>query len=1441
MSFKRLSRPSAETDSHVKQHIIETLSSMFPIDGNFFILNAKNFKIAPSNASLKDIKNALIKGGSIMSGIKADVSLIDKKTRKIIDKKRMTIMRIPDFTKKGSFIVDGNSYTVPYQQRLKAGVYTMAKRNGQIETMFNLAKGRNFILKLDDSGIFRIKIGSSHVPMYSILHDLGVSDAEISSVIGDPFLKINKKQYHPGDSAKFVKQFNYNTENSKISTIQDAISITKLDPSVTEHTLGIKKDTVDPSVFLAAAKKLKSVKFGKEKEDDRENLIYKKIMTPERILSESYDKIAKDAVNKIRFKLNNPNIVSITDVLGSGSGVLTKPIKTFLSTSKISRLSEEYNPLMMHSVKHTLTPMGEGGVGDTRALNLDTKAVHPSHLGFIDPIVSPEGASVGVTLAVTDNSYVDKEGNPAIKVINSKTNKAEIKRISELWDKKLAYPISPEKAKKDGIVVRYKDKDMVAKSKKDIDYIIPYDTDMHAPSLNMVPLVNSSDANRTNMAQKHLQQALSLKEREAPIVSVKTSTGGDMSSKVVHDMELLPRSPVDGMVTRITDEFIYIKSGRDVHKVDYMKDMPLARKTYLTHHLKVKVGDRVKKGQILADSNYSKNGKLALGKNLRTAWLSMSGNRNDGIVISETAAKELSSLHMYKEIIDIPHDAVIDRERFRKLYPDIMQKWPIDDYDAQGVIKKGKTIKYGQPLVLKMIKSDARDIKSKLGKVLHKPYKAVLSVWKHEKDGEVVEVEHNGAEIRIAVRTESEAKIGDKLSGRQGNKGIITKILPDEQMPMNKKGEPVHVLMTSAGVISRTNSGSLIEAGLAKVGDKAKKTYGIGHYEKADNLKFLQDEAKKHGVQLYEELINPETGKPFPKKIFVGKPYILKLFKDSESGMSAVGVGSTDINEQPLKGGKESASSVSGMEVNALLAHGAKDYLREARNIKGQKNDDFFNAFRHGMPLPPPKEHFATEKFKAYLKQININPITDKNTKEFSLIPMSDKDVMKMSSGAIKNTETVSAKNMKVVKGGLFDESIFGGPAGTRYGHINLPSKILNPLYKEYAASLINVPAHKLIDSVSEKGFSNIRKDISKINIDKKLKELRAQSADTKNPQLINKNIKMIKFLEKVKNSNKTLDDALFISKIPVIPPVYRPIAKGLDGSLTVNDLNMFYQDIGMLSDSMHASSKVSKATRSELEKDLYKTVGALYGVEETPNKKLQNKNVKGVLGILGGDTPKKSFVHKTMLRSKQFMSGRGVIKPARTDINLDEIEIPEKMGLSMYAPHIHRSLARRGYPAMQINEMIENKDPIAVQTLHELSKTVPVVYNRAPTLWRHNMIGGYPKFIKGNTIGINPLTERALNADYDGDTVSVHVPLTDKAIEDVKNKMLPSKGLFTEEKNTSTPDNLYLPDQDSTLGIFKASVRSRRPVVKVKDMAELKQKISLGEINYNDKVTVMH
>jgi DNA-directed RNA polymerase subunit beta len=1441
-TYKRLSRPSGDTDRTISESIAKKVKEMFPIEGNFFILNVSNISIEKGNAGIIGVKKAIVSGSTISNRVKATVSLFEKSTKKVIDTKRRVIMSIPAFTDKGSFVVEGNSYTIPLQQRLRHGVYTLKKRNGAIETMFNLDRGRNFTLKINGES-FTVKVGSAHVSLYSLLYFLGVSEDKMKKTWGEDMFQANKKTYKSSDAEKFMQLFSY--DNAKPSTnptqdVRDAIQSAQVSAAVVKETLGIDSSTINGEMLLAASMRLVKVFNGKEEPDDRENMMFKKVITPEHMLSEAFDKSKREIVSKIKFKLSNPRTMSVDDTLGQGGVLLGRPIKTFVVSSDASLMPEEYNPVMMHMSNHLITPLGEGGIGDTRALNLDTKAVHASHLGFIDPIVSPEGASVGITLAVTGNAYVDETGNPAIKVLNAKNGKEEIVPLDVLWKKRVAYPISKERIKTDGVMVRVGNKDMKAKSKKDVDYIMLKASDMHAPSSNLVALGNSMDANRFNMGQKHIQQALSISQREPPNVSVGDEYG-ESANTIAVDSGHIPSTKKGGTVVDVKPEYIKVKAkDGTTEKIEYVRHLPLARKTFIDHKLVVKKGDQLKQGQHIADSNFTKDGKMALGKNVRVAWLSMRGNRNDGVVVSESASEMFTSEHMYKENIDIDPTDIQDFQRFAQLFPKEVAKWGAKNYDAKGVIKKGKTLLFHQPMAFILKQSDPSQLKSKLERVMFAPYKAKIITWHHKDDGEVIEANAKGGEVRLNIKVKSPMRVGDKMSGRYGNKGIVTRVLPDEHMPKNTKGERVEVSVTAAGVISRTNGASLIEAGLGKVVEKTNKRYILPHYEKEDNLEFMEEEAKKHKVELYETLINPKTGKPFPQKVFVGNAHMMKLFKDGESGMAAVGVGSTDINEQPTKGGKNSAASYSNMETNSLLAYGAHSLLSEAKHIKSQKNDEFFDAFRRGLPPPPPAENFASAKFKAYLEQMAADVIVDRHTGEYSMLPMNDKDIVRKSSGKIKNADTIYAKNGKPVKGGLFDEVIFGGASGSRSSHIDLGTKILNPIYKEHVARMLGISTSELIKRIETKGLDPIIKSISKIKPKAEVTRLKKEIISSNNPQIANRNIKTIKMLEKTIDLGKTPKNIMFLSKIPVIAPIYRPASKDSKGDISINDLNLHYQDVFAMSEAVKKSGVLTKKTSLQLKSELYKSVGALYGIEESPNKKIRDKKVKGVLDILSGGQPKESYAQQKLLRVKQFMSGRAVIVPARRDIGIDQLEVPEAMGLEMYEPHISRIMSRKGYSPLETKELIEAKDAKVIKIMKDIGKDIPVAYNRAPTLWKHGILGGYPIFTKGTVIGLNPLTETALASDYDGDQVSTHVPISQSAIEDIKTKMMPSQNLFSDRLSYENPHLLQMPDQDATLGIYKASIgkKERKPIL-VQSIAVLREKIRIGEIHYSDYVKV--
>ena len=581
--------------------------------------------------------------------------------------------------------------------------------------------------------------------------------------------------------------------------------------------------------------------------------------------------------------------------------------------------------------------------------------------------------------------------------------------------------------------------------------------------------------------------------------------------------------------------------------------------------------------------------------------------------------------------------------------------------------------------------------------------------------------------------------------------------MPDNEMPHTEDGKAMQVLLTANGVISRTNPGSLTEAALGRVAKKTGKHFNLEHYEKGDNLQFAIEELKKNGIDEKVTLINPATKKPFPNKVFYGKPNIMKLFKDSESAATAIGLEATDINEIPRKGGKSSASSVSDMEVNALLSHGAGEFLKEVRDLKGQKNDEFFTAFRNGLPTPPLAENFAFGKFKTLIEQLGVTVKDDRYNKKMSLMPMTDKEVLERSAGRVLKPETVRAKNNAVIKDGLFDDSIFGGVAGERYGHIKLPVKIINPIMKDDVAKLLGISTKELLHNINKKGkdyIIEVEKKLSSINIPSKIKELENESLSTKNEQVVDRNIKTIKFLRKINSAGPKakLQDYALTQNITVIPTKYRTVSVDKDGQPAINDLNIHYLDIIKTAKDLQNSNKNSPEVQNELFSDLYHSVGALYGIEKSHNPMIERKEIKGVLDILGGNVPKESYIHKNMLKKNQFMSGRAVIRPTRDDLDIDYAEIPIDIGLKAYEPHIAKEMSKMGFTPLQIEEMIKNKDEAVIKTLHRLGKEIPAVINRAPSLHKFNMLGQYPKFVEGSVVGLSANLENSLGSDYDGD-----------------------------------------------------------------------------------------
>ncbi len=876
-------------------------------------------------------------------------------------------------------------------------------------------------------------------------------------------------------------------------------------------------------------------------------------------------------------------------------------------------------------------------------------------------------------------------------------------------------------------------------------------------------------------------------------------------------------------------------------KIPYDTNFPFASKTYIHHNVTVKPGDHVKEDQPLADSNFTRGGTLALGRNMKVGYMAYYGlNSNDAVVISEGAATKLTSEHMYKEVLDVDPEVTLRRELHRLYYGAKYTSAQYRQLDAEGVIKQGSKVMPHDLLVAAARKTKLSATDALLGnlkKSLANPYREEVRTWDHDFEGEVIDVYKSDRRVVVTIKTREPMRIGDKLAGRYGNKGVISHIVPDARMVQDEGGKPIDILYTSAGVISRINPAQIIETAIAKVAEKTGKPIILENFTGRDNAKWAKALLKEHGIKDKETVFDPVSGKTI-KGVLVGPQYTLRLFKTTDSNFSARGTGAYDVNQQPTKGGDEGAKGIGMMEFNALVAHNARNVLHETSVLKSQKNDEFWRAAQLGLPPPPLKSSFAYNKFEHMIQASGIR--IEKKGHTAILRPLTDADVTRMSSGAIQNEKLVKAKNLEPERGGLFDPGTTGGPSGTKWSHIDLAEPLLNPVFHEPARRLLGMTNKELEDLHAKDGGAALKERLNQIDVRERLQKLRA-SVKTVTASKLDDTVKQIKMLEALKSAGLRPGDAYVLSKLPVLPPIMRPILPGHTGSdLVVGDSNYLYQSAFLHNKALEAQVRdrvLPPNEHAQLRQNLFQAVGAVIGTHDSDNPKLLKRNVKGFIEHLTGKTtPKSSFFQKKLMKRQQDFSGRGTIAPDGS-LGMDEVGIPEDMLWGMFSKFVLARLVRRGFNAIQANEMVEKKHPAARDALMAEIAERPVMVNRAPSLHRYNIVGAYAVPTPGKTIRVNPFIEKGMNADYDGDTFQVHTPAMPRAVHEVKQMTL-SHLIFGDK---SKDELMVAPSMEAILGVHLATLAPTvgGKIHKFKTKADAMAAYHRGEITLTDKVEI--
>jgi biotin carboxyl carrier protein len=973
-------------------------------------------------------------------------------------------------------------------------------------------------------------------------------------------------------------------------------------------------------------------------------------------------------------------------------------------------------------------------------------------------------------------------------------------------------------------------------------YSIPDPSHFFSPVTNLIPGLSSVSGSRVLIGDKSSLQAMTLVNREAPLVQpAPKGENADSFNKEFGKLVSIS-SKIAGTVSKITDDHIVVKDehGKE-HLHDKYHNYIVGRDSFIHHTPVVSVGDKVKSGQLLATSNHSdSHGTLALGMNLKTAIMPFrSLNFEDALAVSESAAKKLEGEQLIPVRLEIGKGLETDKDRYVSLFPNKFYNDQLSKIDSHGVIKRGSILKHGDPVILAFQPKTLKSLDVQLGnlsKVIKHAFTDVSHTWEYEYDGEVMDVASTGKLVSVTVRTKRPMSHGDKLNMPFGAKGVVH-IVPDSQMPQGEDGKPVDVLLNTMSITSRVAPGLVNTVGLGKLAQKTGKPINLTGFTQGSAVQNVIDQLEKHGVKDTEKLYDPLSGKHID--VLTGPLYFNRLHHIAEDKISTRSAATSyDINMQPSKAGSdEKAKRLGNLATTVALSNDAKAVLRDVATVRATKNDDFWTALKLGHTPPPPKVPFIFNKFIGHLQGSGVNVRQDGS--KFHIFPQTDRDVVALSSGEIKEPLTYKLKKDALIHedGGLFDPALVG-IYGDNYNHIGLNHRIPNPMAEEHLRKLLKMTKVAYEDSVAT---GKLEKELKNIDLDSKISELRNFVA-TKKKSGRDDAIKSLSFLTMLKNNGLKPTDML-LSKIPVIPAQYRPVMLQGDQALTA-DVNELYKDLMLVNNSLGSADKHKDIPADLLHtarKQIYDGVKAVYGLGEPIAAKSVEKGYKGLLastlGLQGGSAKESMFQAKVVNKPIDLV-GRAVLLPD-SNLELNQSSIPQQVAWSIYSPFIIRRLVRQGVPATKAKEYLEHKHPLALNALHEEMQDRPGIVTRDPQLSKYNFQGMYLKMNpdpKDFSIKLNPLVFKGYGGDSDGDQLNVQLPASDDAKEEVKEKLLPEKNLIYHR--TFSP--IYTPSNESATGLFAASFEdNKNKPKKYNSEQEVVRDFLAGKLDIGDRVEV--
>jgi DNA-directed RNA polymerase subunit beta len=969
--------------------------------------------------------------------------LINKETGEINEMK-VFIGDLPLMTERGTFIINGAERVIVNQIVRSPGVYYKAEtdKNGRRTYSASLIPNRGAWLKFetDKNGLVWVRIDKTRkLSAQVLLKAIGLTDNEIFDELRHPdfFQKTLEKEGNPTEEEALLELYRKLRpgEPPTVNGGKQLLESRFFDPKrydlgrVGRYKLNKKlrltvADTLrvlTPQDILAAIDYLINLEFDGGSTDDIDHLGNRRV----RSVGELLQNQVRVGLNRLERIIRERMTVSESDSLTPAALVNPKPlvaaIKEFFGSSQLSQFMDQTNPLAELTHKRRLSALGPGGLTRERA-GFAVRDIHPSHYGRICPVETPEGPNAGLIGSLATYARVNPYGfiaTPYYPVVEGrllKENDPIYLTADEEDDLRVAAGDVPTDEKgyilADTIPIRYR-QEFDTCNADEVDYVAVSPIQIVSVATSMIPFLEHDDANRALMGSNMQRQAVPLLRPERPLV------GTGLEAQAARDSGMVVVSRTHGIVSFVDANLVRVRvtdgesnngdtsfSGKEI-EYRLQKYQRSNQDTCLNQRPLVDIGEDVVPGQVLADGSSTEGGELALGQNVLVAYMPWEGyNYEDAILLSERLVYDdvYTSIHVEKFEIEARQTKLGPEEITREI-PNVSED-TLRNLDERGIIHIGAWVESGDILVGKVTPKGESDqppeeklLRAIFGEKARDVRDNSLRVPNGEK-GRVVDVRvftrEQGDElppganmvVRIYVAQKRKIQVGDKMAGRHGNKGIISRILPIEDMPYLPDGTPIDIVLNPLGVPSRMNVGQIFECLLGWAGDNLGMRFKITPFDEMYGKEAsretvhgkIRDASRKPGKDWVFDENNPgkiqvfdgRTGEPFDRPVTVGRAYMLKLVHLVDDKIHARSTGPYSlVTQQPLGGKAQQGGQRFGeMEVWALEAYGAAYTLQELLTVKSddmQGRNEALNAIVKGKPIPRPG---TPESFKVLMREL---------------------------------------------------------------------------------------------------------------------------------------------------------------------------------------------------------------------------------------------------------------------------------------------------------------------------------------------------------------------------------------------------------------------------------------------------------------------------------------